>query len=187
MLDNLALGFAGTKEGMQELLDKAKELSGVEYNIDSYADIVQAIHVVQQEMGIAGTTAKEGTETISGSLAQLGSAWQNLVAGLANPDADLGALINNVVSSAETALTNLLPAIEKALGGIASLIEKVAPIIADKLPGLIDTVLPPLLSAATDLLTGVANALPGIISTVLTAASDVIAALMQAGFRRITR
>lgn len=182
MLDNLALGFAGTKEGMQELLDKAKELSGVEYNIDSYADIVQAIHVVQEEMGIAGTTAKEGTETISGSLAQLGSAWQNLVAGLANPDADLGALIDNVVSSAETALTNLLPAIENALGGIANLIEKIAPIIADKLPGLIDTILPPLLNAATDLLTGVASALPGIISTVFTAAPDIIAALMQAGF-----
>lgn len=182
MLDNLALGFAGTKEGMQQLLEKAKELSGVEYNIDSYADIVQAIHTVQEDMGIAGTTAKEGTETIQGSLTQLSTAWQNLVAGLANPEADMGKLIDNVVSSAETAVTNLLPAIENALGGIASLIEKIAPIIGEKLPSLISTILPSLLNAASDLISGIASALPGLISSLLAQAPDVIASLMQAGF-----
>lgn len=167
MLDNLALGFAGTKEGMQELLDKAKELSGIEYNINSYADIVQAIHIVQEEMGIAGTTAKEGAETISGSIEQLKSAWTNLVSGLANPNADLGLLIDNVVASAETALNNLVPAIEHALIGIASFIEKAAPIIADKLPGVIEKILPSLLNAANTIINALIKAMPSLIDAVI--------------------
>lgn len=166
MLDNLAMGFAGTKEGMQQLLDKAKELSGIEYNIDSYADIVQAIHVVQEEMGIAGTTAKEGAETIEGSLSQLKAAWQNLVSGLANPDADLGKLIDNVVKSGETALDNLMPAIEHALIGIAEFIEKAAPIIADKLPGIIEKILPSLLNAASIIVDSLIKALPSLMDAV---------------------
>lgn len=179
MLDNLALGFAGTKEGMQELLDKAKELSGVEYDIDSYADIVEAIHVVQKEMGIAGTTAKEGTETIQGSLAQLGAAWENLVAGIANPDANLGELIGLVIRSAETALGNLLPAIENALEGISGLIERMVPMITKRLPGLIEKILPPLLNAATALINGLVQALPGLLQVLAAQLPTLINSLMQ--------
>lgn len=208
MLDNLALGFSGSKEGMQQLLDKAEQLSGVKFNIDSYADIVQAIHVVQEDMGIAGTTAEEGAKTISGSLSALGAAWQNLMTGIANPDADLGELIQNVVKSAENVLTNLMPAIEQALSGVSHLIERIAPVIADKLPGLLESILPSLLGAATHLITSLAETLPslvqellpplidaatqiftavtkvipGLISTLLTTAPDVISSLMQAGF-----
>ena len=189
MLDNLALGFAGTKEGMQELLDKAKEITGVEYNIDSYADIVKAIHAVQGEMEISGrsaedvaeifantgkqieeslgTTAKEGVTTISGSISTLQGAWTNLIAGLGNDSADLDSLIGNVVDSASAVLDNLQPIIEKVLTGFSNFVEKAAPIIADALPGLIDSLLPSLLTAAEQLLMALASALPSLISTLL--------------------
>ena len=179
MLDNLALGFAGTKEGMQQLLDKAHELSGVDYNIDSYADIVQAIHVVQKEMGVAGTTAKEGTETIQGSLSQLGAAWENLVAGIANPDANLGQLIGLVIKSAETALQNLLPAIENALEGISGLIERMVPMITKRLPDLIGKILPPLLNAATSLINGLVAALPGLLQVLGAQLPGILTSLVQ--------
>ena len=79
MLDNLKLGYGGTKEEMQRLLDDAEKISGIKYDISSYADIVDAIHVIQTEMGITGTTAKEAEETISGSIGMLKTSFQNLI------------------------------------------------------------------------------------------------------------
>lgn len=180
MLDNLALGYAGTKEGMQELLDKAEELSGVKYDIGSYADIVQAIHVVQSEFGITGTTAKEGAETITGSMASVKAAWQNLVTGLANPDADLGKLIDDVVNNAEVAFTNLIPTIQNALIGIANLISNIAPVIAEKSPGLIQEILPPLLDAAMTLISALVENLPTIMQILLDQAPNIINMLVGA-------
>lgn len=174
MLDNLALGYAGTAQGMEQLLADAQAISGVEYDISSYADIVEAIHVVQDNLGIAGTTAREASETISGSLGALSASWQNLVTGITNPDADLGALISDVVDKAQTALGNLTPAITQALGGIASLIEQVAPVISEQLPTLIDTVLPPLLDAATTLVLAVADNLPDILSAITSRLPDIL-------------
>jgi len=163
MLDNLSLGFAGTKQGMQELLDKAKELSGIEYDISSYSDIVQAIHVVQQEMGITGTTAAEAAHTITGSLGSVKAAWQNLVTSLADPKADLGQLISDLVDTAEAAVKNLVPTIVNALEGIAQLIEKIVPIIGEKLPELIRSIVPSILRAATSVVRSLADALPTLI------------------------
>lgn len=154
MLDNLALGFAGTKEGMQELLDKAEEISGIEYDISSYADIVEAIHVVQTEMGITGTTAREASETIQGSLGSMKSAWENLIAGIADPNADMGALIGNMVDTAETALDNVMPAIERSFDGIGNVISAMIPVISSKVPELMKAG-GALLSGIVD---GVANA-----------------------------
>lgn len=134
MLDNLALGFAGTKEGMQDLLDKAQEISGIEYDISSYSDIVEAIHVVQEEMGITGTTSKEAAGTIQGSLSAMKSAWDNLVAGIADPDADIGELIMNLVDTADTALDNVLPAAKRAVDGIGETVMQLAPVVVDKIP-----------------------------------------------------
>lgn len=82
MLDNLALGFSGSKAGMQDLLDAAQELSGVEYDIESYSDIVQAIHVIQQDMGITGATAAEAATTITGSFNAMKAALQNVLGAL---------------------------------------------------------------------------------------------------------
>ena len=174
MLDNLALGFAGTKEGMEELLARATEISGIEYDIDSYADIVEAIHVVQEEMGIAGTTASEASETIQGSIGALSASWENLVTGLVDPDADLGALIDNLVVSAETAIGNLMPVITQALGGISQMIVTLAPIIASELPGLGSSLLPPLLVAATDIIKGLADGLLLALPTLAPVAADIV-------------
>jgi phage-related protein len=120
MLDNLALGFSGTKEGMEELLATAKELTGIDYNIDSYADIVQAIHAVQEEMEITGTTAKEAAGTISGSVASAGAAWDNFLTGVADGNADLEQLTDNLVDSVFTVADNILPRIGQAVDGIVT-------------------------------------------------------------------
>lgn len=143
MLDNLALGYAGTKEGMEELLAEAERVQAangnmVDYSIDSYADMVEAIHVVQQEMGITGTTSREASETIQGSLSATKSAWENLIAGIADPEADLGSLVGNLVDTAETALDNIIPAAQRAFGGIGEVAGAMIPAIAERVPELIE-------------------------------------------------
>ena len=167
MLDNLALGFAGSKEGMQELLDKAQEISGIEYNIDSFADIADAIHVVQENMGITGTTAKEASGTITGSVASIGAAWKNLVAGMANPDADLGVLIDQFVNTGVTALNNLMPTILNALSGLGSLVTQITPILVQMIPNLVATLVPPLIDASIQLVNALIQALPDILALIV--------------------
>lgn len=182
MLDNLKLGYGGTKEEMQRLLDKANELNAqqgiiTDYQIDSYADIVDAIHVVQTEMGITGTTAKEAGTTIQGSVASMKSAWTNLVTGFADGSADIGGLIDNLVTTVvgdgtETNLGvigNVLPAIETALGGIAKLIEGAAPKIIEILPGLVERIVPSVISAATGMVNAVIAVLPDLLNTLVDA------------------
>ena len=173
MLDNLKLGYGGTKTEMERLLKDAQKISGVKYDISSYADVVEAIHVMQEEMGIAGTTAKEAATTIQGSISMMKGAWENLVVGMADENADMDTLINNFVESTATAAQNLLPRIEQTLAGIGSLIEKLAPIIAEALPKLIEAVLPALLSAAMSLVTALVNG-------IITALPAVYDALMEA-------
>ncbi len=170
MLDNLALGYGGTKDEMARLLKDAEKIAGLDmftFNINSYSDIVEAIHIVQENMGITGTTAKEASETISGSLASMKSAWSNLLVGMADPAADLSGLIGNVVGTAETAFGNILPVAEQALGGIASFVEQIAPVISEKLPGIVDAVLPSILTAATSLVTALVGALPSILQVLI--------------------
>ena len=161
MLDNLALGFAGSKEGMEELIKKAEEFSGVKYDISSYSDIVEAIHVVQTEMGITGTTAKEASQTISGSLAATKSAWQNLVIGISNENADFGALVDSFVESVSTAAGNIVPRIEQGLKGVGQLVQKLVPIIVREIPSLIENIAPPLIDAALALVESVVELLSG--------------------------
>lgn len=129
MLDNLKLGYGGTKEEMARLLADAQAISGIEYDISSYADVVDAIHVIQEEMGIAGTTAKEASSTISGSISSMKAAWSNLVAGLGNEQADLNALIDAFFSSVLTAANNVIPRIQIILEGIGRAIIAAAPVL----------------------------------------------------------
>lgn len=165
MLDNLALGFAGTKEGMQELIDKANELRDAQdldlrhLNINSYADIVQAIHEVQDAMGITGTTAKEASTTISGSIASMKSAWANLVTGMADENADFGSLVDNFVESVATVGSNLVPRVKQALTGVGSLITELSPVIAEQVPTLISDILPSLLEAGASLVSSLGSAI----------------------------
>ena len=178
MLDNLKLGYGGTKEEMERLLADAERLSGQKFDVSSYADIVEAIHVVQTEMGITGTTAKEASETIQGSLGMTKSAWQNLIAGLGNSDADLEQLIDNFVNSLDKLGDNIFPIIEKVLDGIGKLVEKFIPKIANKLPGWIQKIFPKLLNAVTKLIVSLANNLPQLIQTLL---PPLLSALIQVG------
>ena len=170
MLDNLKLGYGGTKEEMERLLRDAEQMEGLiegSLDVNNFADVVDAIHIVQENLGITGTTAEEAAETISGSLAMTKSAWTNLIAGMANPDADLGTLINNFVDSALIALDNLMPTIQQALTGIGSVITQITPILVQMLPGLINTLVPPLVEAAIQLVNALVQALPDIISILL--------------------
>jgi phage-related protein len=179
MLDNLALGFAGSKDGMQQLLDKAKELSGVEYDISSYSDIVEAIHVVQTEMGITGTTAEEASSTLQGSLSSMQAAWENLATGLADPDADIGALIGQMVDSAQTFLDNLLPIAQQALTSIISAIGEAAPVLADTVIPMIVDLIPDLISAGMQLAGAVGQGLVDAAPDLAFAAFDIIEMLLN--------
>lgn len=147
MLDNLKLGYGGTKEEMQRLLEDATKLSGVEYDINSLKDVYEAIHVIQTELGVTGTTAKEASTTISGSLNAMKASWENLVTGMADDDADFDTLVQSFVETAATAAENLLPRIEIAIGGIGDLIDELLPVVMDKVPQIIEDVLPDLVDA----------------------------------------
>lgn len=113
MLDNLKLGYGGTEEEMQRLLQDAEAISGVHYDISNFNDVVSAIHVIQEEMGIAGTTAREANETIEGSARAMKSAWQNLLVGFADPEQDVGELFGKLIDRVNIYLDNLLPRIEE--------------------------------------------------------------------------
>ena len=180
MLDNLKLGYGGTKEEMQRLLKDAEKLSGIKYDISSYADIVDAIHVVQTEMGITGTTAKEAASTISGSLSMAKAAWNNLLTGVGDDTADLGTLIDNLVDSVSTAAGNIVPRIGKILSGMGEVVAQLAPIIAQELPELISTMLPALVSAGAQLLVGLVTGLVTAIPDLVAAAPQIITSLVSA-------
>ena len=180
MLDNLKLGYGGTKQEMQRLLDDANKLNAAQgnytkYSIDSYADVVSAIHDVQNAMGITGTTSKEASTTIQGSVNATKSAWSNLVTGIADDNANFGQLISNFVDSATTAASNILPRIEVALNGAAKLIEGLVPPIMAELPSLIETVLPQLAKSAVN-----------IVQTLVTGISANAAQLIDSAIQIIT-
>lgn len=180
MLDNLKLGYGGTKQEMQRLLDDANKLNAAQgnytkYSIDSYADVVSAIHDVQNAMGITGTTSKEASTTIQGSVNATKSAWSNLVTGIADDNANFEQLISNFVDSATTAASNILPRIEAVLNGAAKLIESLVPPIMAELPSLIETVLPQLAQSAVN-----------IVQTLVTGISANAAQLIDSAIQIIT-
>ena len=114
----MKLGYGGTKEEMQRLLSDAEKISGQKFDLSSYADVVEAIHVIQTEMDITGTTAKEASSTISGSLASMKSAWNNLLPAFVQGGDALDQCISNIISSAKTFAGNIIPAIDGALTNI---------------------------------------------------------------------
>lgn len=184
MLDNLKLGYGGTKDEMQRLLEKAEELQAqqgnyVKYSIDSYADVVDAIHVVQTEMGITGTTAKEASETIAGSLDSARSAWANLTTGVADENANLEKLIDQFIESVTTAAENVVPRVEQILAGIGVLVERLAPIIAEEVPALITKVLPSFLKAGVTLLEGIIEGITTALPELVAAAIPILLSLVD--------
>lgn len=176
MLDNLKLGFGGTKEEMQRLLKEAEKISGIHYNIDSFADVVEAIHVMQESMGIAGTTAKEAEKTISGSIGMMKAAWTDLLTGMADSDQDIAKLVNNVTYSFGRVLDNIIPRIQEALPRVIEGLTQVLLQLSAYLPGLLQTILPALIDGATQLLGALFSILPMIFNilfnTILPEVSD---------------
>lgn len=180
MLDNLKLGYGGTQAEMQRLLEDAEKISGIKYDISSYADIVDAIHVVQTEMGITGTTAKEAASTIQGSFGMVKAAWQNLVTGLADPEQDLGALVGNFTDSVVIAGNNLIPRIQELLPRIVEAVSALMGTVSTQLPGILGSTLPSLIEGASNLVTGLMSALPEILTVLGNIAPTAIGILVPA-------
>ena len=168
MLDNLKLGYGGTKEEMQRLLDKAEELSGIKYDISSYADIVSAIHVIQTEMKIANATAEEAEKTISGSINTLKAAFDNLLAGLGNADADVQGLIDNVAAAFDNVVKNISPVVDNIIAALPSAFSKISDAIGELLPGLLTTVTDSAAEIILTLADGIADNIDVIISAATT-------------------
>lgn len=176
MLDNLKLGYGGTQSEMIRLINDSGILNETISDLDNvtFDQMIEAIHVVQTNMGITGTTALEASTTIQGSIASMKSAWTNLLTGIADENQDLDALIGNFVDSVATAGENIIPRVEQILSGIGDLIVRLAPVIAENLPGLIEAILPNLISAVTGLVTSLASVIPELLPVLVDAALQVV-------------
>lgn len=173
MLDNLKLGYGGTQEEMKRLLSDAEKLTGQRYDISSFADITQAIHAIQTQMDITGTTAKEASTTISGSWGSLKAAFENTLVGLTTGGEMFDQSLDALVDSAKTFGQNVIPAITGALSGVGSLIESLAPVIVAELPSMVSDILPHLVSATKSLVTGLISQLPALGKAVLDAIPSI--------------
>lgn len=162
MLDNLKLGYGGTKEEMQRLLDDAEKISGIKYDISSFADVTEAIHVMQEKMGIAGTTSKEAASTISGSVGMVKAAWENFLNGMADPDQDFGELVGGLTEAIGIALENIVPRLVQALPRLIQGLSQVIQILAGYLPQILSALLPGLITGATELLGALGSTLPSL-------------------------
>lgn len=196
MLDNLKLGYGGTKTEMQRLLSDAEKLTGIKYDINNLSDVYSAIHVIQEELGITGTTAKEASTTISGSLNMAKAAWSNMLTGIADDSQDFDTLVDNLVDSVSTVAENILPRVETSISGVGKLAEKLLPVIINRLPKVINNVLPKLVQSGTNMvsavITGLEENLPAIMDGVMEIADVLLNAfitmapqLMQLGIQII--
>ena len=174
MLDNLKLGYGGTKEEMERLLADATAISGIEYDISSYADVVDAIHVIQESMGVAGATAAEAEHTIEGSLNSMKAAVANLVVGFGDADADIEQLCNNVVDAFQDVLTNITPVIENIISALPTALNALLETVVELLPTLLETVVDLFSQVLNTLLTLLPELIPVVIQAVLTIVNTLI-------------
>lgn len=188
MLDNLKLGYGGTKEEMQRLIDDANALNAAQgnytnYTIESYADIVDAIHTVQTEMGITGTTALEASTTIEGSVSAMKAAWGNFVTGLGDQNADIGALTEELIQTAGTVAKNVLPVIENVVKNIAETVKKQGPDMITKFVAYATEKLPEVLKLGIQLIVslvkGLAQNLPELLRGTLALVDTIISAFLD--------
>lgn len=187
MLDNLKLGYGGTKTEMERLILDAEKLDGTfqasrDTNGEltmSYADIVDAIHIVQTDMGITGTTAKEAATTIEGSLNSMKAAWRNLVTGFGSNEADIGQLVDNFTVSFETVFNNIAPVVENAVTNMSTALPRVVSNLLPKLTQAITNMLPSLMTAVTGLISSLAHSLPTMVKGILNVLPSVISDLFS--------
>ena len=144
MLDNLKLGYGGTKTEMERLLADAEKLTGVKYDINNLNDVYQAIHAVQEEMGITGTTAKEASETLEGSMAAAKAAWDNFMNG--SGDAD------QLADAFATAADNIVKNLAEIIPRFAETLPALGGAIIAQIPGLVAAIVPAVLSAGQSVL-----------------------------------
>jgi hypothetical protein len=174
MLDNLKLGYGGTKEEMQRLLDDAEKLSGMEFDISSFADVTQAIHIIQTELGITGTTAKEASTTIQGSASAMKASWENLMVGLADGNANFDQLLENFIDSVGTFAGNLIPRVEIVLASVVNLIKGLVPKIAKALPSLAKNIIPMALDAILSIVNALSETFPELLVMLIQTIVDIL-------------
>lgn len=197
MLDNLKLGYGGTKTEMERLLADAEKISGIKYDINNLNDVYSAIHVIQQELGITGTTALEAGATIEGSFNSLSASWENFIAGLGNPDADMKMLVDNLAKGLSGAVNNVTPIIDNMVAVLPTVMDALIGAVNDLAPKFIETfttlitqvidgivkLLPAIIPAIVDMVNGVINTLvsnlPLIIDAVILLVNEVITALSE--------
>ena len=188
MLDNLKLGYGGTKEEMQRLIDDANALNAAQgnytnYTIESYADIVDAIHTVQTEMGITGTTALEASTTVEGSINSMKAAYQNFVTGLGDQNADIGALTEELIQSAGNVAKNVLPVIESVVKNIAETVREQGPDMITRFVAYATEKLPEVLKLGIQLIVslvkGLAQNLPELLRGTLALVDAIISAFLD--------
>ena len=179
MLDNLKLGYGGTKEEMQRLIDDANELNATQgkltnYSIDSFADIVSAIHDVQTEMGITGTTAKEAATTIQGSISSAKAAWENWLTALGDGNADIEAETKKLMDAIGVAASNLLPVFEQVLSSLGQALSTKLPELLSQAVSFVVSHLPDILSLGLQLVLALIDGLGQGFSTLLGMMGDWI-------------
>ena len=194
MLDNLKLGYGGTKEEMQRLLTDAQKVTGVKYDISNLNDVYQAIHVIQGELGVTGTTAKEASTTIQGSVAAMKSSWQNMLTGISTGDiGNIGNLVNNLVDSVMTASINILPRVQEIANGITAVLPEIISKINENLPTVLDsgvqilntlmqgiiTNLPAVMESANQIISTLASTLIEMLPQIIDGGIQIIVALTQ--------
>lgn len=162
MLDNLKLGYGGTRKEMERLLKDAQAITGEKYDINNMGDVTRAIHVIQQQKGITGTTEREAEQTITGSKLMLQAAWENVLVALAAPDdLDLSGAISSLTESAKTYLNNIFPVVSQVVSGLGDFMEQILPDVMEKLPELIADFAPKLWNAVKGMVKGLGK---GIVS-----------------------
>ena len=175
MLDNLKLGYGGTAGEMARLINDSGvlgdtiKITASDVNNISFDTMISAIHKVQENLGITGTTAKEAASTISGSVNSMKKSWHNLMTGVANDDVDFGKLVDNFVESLTTMFQNIGPRIGKIAQGIAQLVEKLAPILTQMIPTFVQTLLPPIIQAIIQLVIAIIPMIPQILKILINA------------------
>ena len=175
MLDNLKLGYGGTQKEMERLLADASKLSDVKYDISSFADIIAAIHVIQdKQQHISGTTKNEAATTISGSIGSVKAAWANLLSGLADGNQDIGQLVGNLTDSVMTAVGNIVPRLQTMAPRLVQAVQTLVSTLGPQLPGIINTILPGMVEAATTLITGLADVLPDLLGSIIDVLPNVV-------------
>lgn len=199
MLDNLKLGYGGTKSELERLISDANELAKAngeagDLSVDSFADVVEAIHLVQENLGITGTTAREAATTIEGSVNSMKAAWQNWLTELGKDNADIQGLTTQLVDSVSTVISNVAPRVAQIITGITASLPQLVSAIGTALPQMVSQIAPPLLTAlgqlGTMILTGattwIQTGLPQLLTQFQTWVTGTLPTFLQTGLTMVT-